>query len=133
AFMLSGENRLQIGANAREPKAYMPTAAPLDPPGEVPSGISRQENLVKSLILVGNYPNPANYFTNIHYAVSQPQEISVQLVDVAGHVVAKLFKGLVEPGIYSLPVELSYLAPGVYSYVVITTEGSIVRQLVVMR
>ena len=64
-----------------------------------PSGAdSDPEQLPEFMVLVGNFPNPFNPFTTIHYLLNKQQQIGLCIFDVSGKEVRTLFKGLQTAG-----------------------------------
>ncbi|NQT24194.1 T9SS type A sorting domain-containing protein [candidate division KSB1 bacterium] len=59
----------------------------------VSSGIGQQNNILpESAVLVGNYPNPFNPSTTVHYMLDKPQWVQLSVFDVSGKEVCVLLQ-----------------------------------------
>jgi len=63
-----------------------------------------------------NYPNPFNPSTNIKYAISNKQFVSLKVYDVLGNDVAILVSEQKPAGIYEIEFDASELSSGIYYY-----------------
>jgi photosystem II stability/assembly factor-like uncharacterized protein len=63
-----------------------------------------------------NYPNPFNPLTNIQYAVSSRQFVSLKVYDVLGNEIAKIVNEEKQAGSYEVEFNASGLASGIYFY-----------------
>ena len=69
-------------------------------------------------------PNPFNDFTNVQYQISKQSPVSMVLFNAMGQVQRELLNDTnVEPGAYTLPVDMADLAPGVYFLTIQTESG----------
>lgn len=69
-------------------------------------------------------PNPFNDFTNIQYQISKQSPVSMVLFNAMGQVQRELLNdSQVEPGTYTLPVDMADLTPGVYFLTIQTESG----------
>lgn len=80
-----------------------------------------------------NYPNPFNPRTNFQFSNSNLQFVSLKVFDMLGREVATLVNEEMKPGTYEVTFDASNLASGTYFYKLITTTGSIVRKLTLVR
>lgn len=80
-----------------------------------------------------NYPNPFNSSTVIEYTVPRPSEISIEIYNVLGEIVAELASGLHFPGRHRVTWNASGLSTGVYICRLKTPETSEVRRLVYIK
>jgi alkaline phosphatase D len=133
ALVQNNANFLTLATTPAPPRDNAPHAAPGEPPTDIPSGVSERENLLKNVMVVGNYPNPADEQTSIHYLVSAPQLLGIRLYASDGRFLKTLFDGEQQPGVYALPVVTAELSSGAYLYSVETVEGKVVRKIVVQR
>jgi cytochrome c len=76
------------------------------------------------------YPNPATSDGNVQLALPLAQQISVDLFDVLGRRVSRVYRGTLGPGIHTLAVPLRGLAPGMYYVSVQTAERLVTRTVV---
>ncbi len=64
---------------------------------------------------VAAYPNPFAEMTNIEFSLTMTSEVSMEIIDVTGKLIAVPFKGTVEEGqVYQIPFDGSKLASGIY-------------------
>ncbi len=63
-----------------------------------------------------NYPNPFNPTTNIQYAVSSTQFVSLKVYDVLGNEIATLVNEEIDAGNYQVEWNASNLPSGIYFY-----------------
>jgi len=71
----------------------------------------------QTLSLLGNEPNPARSWTEIHYSLSAPAPVSLSVYDVQGRCVASVKDHELEPaGMHSVPLRTEGWAPGCYLY-----------------
>ncbi|UCD05574.1 MAG: T9SS type A sorting domain-containing protein [candidate division WOR-3 bacterium] len=65
-------------------------------------------------ILLANYPNPFSVSTEIHYVVSQPNFISIEIYDALGRKINTLVNEFCDVGEYSVNFDASNIPGGVY-------------------
>jgi hypothetical protein len=66
--------------------------------------------------LIQNYPNPFNPVTNISYMIPSNSHVSLKVYNVKGQVIATLYEGNQNAGIYITNFDASSLSSGVYFY-----------------
>jgi hypothetical protein len=70
-----------------------------------------------SLTLEGNYPNPFNPSTQIRFALPEEMEVSVQVFDMTGRLVATILEGQsLSAGSHELSFDATSLSSGMYVY-----------------
>jgi hypothetical protein len=67
------------------------------------------------------YPNPWNSEARVRIQIQRPQNVSLQLIDLAGRRVAALWEGSMSAGIHDIRVDGNNLASGIYF---LTAHGS---------
>ncbi len=108
-----GENRLQKAASASAPKAIQDEPAPSDPLNTTDvSDFSKEEKFA----ILSIYPNPFEQTNKLHYALSAPAQINISLYDHKGSLVNVLLNQRMQAGIFSLQLNASDLANGIYFY-----------------
>ena len=70
----------------------------------------------KSFLLEQNYPNPFNPATNIQYAISSRQFVTIKVYNVLGNEVATLIDEYKPAGTYEIKFDASGLPSGIYFY-----------------
>jgi len=76
-----------------------------------------------SLTLFNAFPNPATNCTNIHFSLTRPGAVSIQLMDMRGAVVTNIQPGKLTAGEHTVPVDVSKLPAGNYIYLIRTYSG----------
>lgn len=76
-----------------------------------------------NLTFFGNYPNPAVNSTNIKFSLVKADDVTVQIVDISGRVINTIKQNGLGAGEHIVPVDLSSIAPGTYTYLVTTGSG----------
>ncbi|WP_158278594.1 T9SS type A sorting domain-containing protein [Rhodohalobacter mucosus] len=90
--------------------------------------------LATKVELEQNYPNPFNPSTNIRFALTQQQEVSLKVYDMAGRLVATLLNGeLLGAGPYSVTFDAQSMASGIYFYRIITPREVVTRKMTLMK
>ncbi|MEW6509772.1 MAG: PQQ-dependent sugar dehydrogenase [Bacteroidota bacterium] len=80
-----------------------------------------------------NFPNPFNPETEIHYQVSEPSHVRLEVFDVLGKRVATLVDGMKSPGRYATVWRGGGSASGVYLYRLTWSGGALTRSMVLAR
>jgi hypothetical protein len=63
-----------------------------------------------------NYPNPFNPSTNIQYAISSRQFVTIKVYDILGNEITTLVNDYRDAGIYNVQFTMHNLASGIYFY-----------------
>ncbi|MFT6175901.1 MAG: hypothetical protein ACJAY4_002132, partial [Cryomorphaceae bacterium] len=95
-----------------------------------PNTLSVDNNdVVKEITL---FPNPATDNVRLRLALSENQNIKIDVVDASGRVVQSPFAGVMTSGNQSLQIQLdASLTPGMYFVRLTGEEGIAVRKLIV--
>jgi hypothetical protein len=64
------------------------------------------------------YPNPFRDITGIHYLISRPTVVSIEISDVSGRLIKKINQGLQDPGKYTIPFSATGDGTGAGLYLV---------------
>ena len=92
------------------------------------------ENLKPSVFSISqNYPNPFNPSTVIKYQIPVDSRVSIKVYNVLGNVVATLQNGFQTAGEYSVRVDGSNLASGVYFYKIEAGEFSATKKMLLTK
>jgi len=70
--------------------------------------------LIDDFKILSVYPNPFNPIANIEYSIGQESNLSINIYDINGREIEKLFEGYKDSGSYSLSWNASEQATGVY-------------------
>jgi hypothetical protein len=86
-----------------------------------------------SFALAQNRPNPARSSTTVAFSVPAACDAAITVYDVAGRKVAAPFAGQAKAGENELAVDVSTLAPGVYTYRLEAGGATAAKRMVVVR
>lgn len=95
-----------------------------------PSGINTNNNLVSTLFA---YPNPASNIVTFSYALSSESNVTINITDITGKVVASINEGTKAKGSYTTQFNTVALSAGTYFYSVVTNNGTATKKLVVTK
>jgi hypothetical protein len=70
----------------------------------------------RSLELFQNSPNPVDSFTRVEFKVNEKQYVSLQINDLKGNKVHSYVNSILDPGIYTIDMDLQSLHDGIYCY-----------------
>jgi hypothetical protein len=87
---------------------------PPAPPAELTSMMN--DGLPTEFALGQNYPNPFNPNTNIKYQIPSTNQVTLRVFDLLGREVATLVNDVKEPGAYTVRLDATGFASGVYFY-----------------
>ena len=76
--------------------------------------LSINKLLPQQFILESNYPNPYNPQTVIRYSVAQIADVTLEIFDIRGNLIAELISKIHSPGQYSILWNASSVAAGLY-------------------
>ena len=77
--------------------------------------VRRIEELIpKEFALYQNYPNPFNSSTTIRYSIPKNNLIKINIYDINGKIISKLFENRLSPGIYEVKIDASNWSSGIY-------------------
>jgi hypothetical protein len=80
-----------------------------------------------------NYPNPFNPSTQIRFTISESQQVSLKIYNLAGQLVATLIDGSISAGTHQTTFSADHLASGIYFYRLITENEIITRQMTFLK
>ena len=83
--------------------------------------------------LAPNYPNPFNPTTTIEFALPEAVEVTLQVYDVTGRVVARLVEESMSAGTHRVAFDASMLPSGVYLYRIQAGRFTEVRRMVLVK
>ncbi len=92
------------GLSGRIVAIFEPESVSAEPPSDLP----------RELVVYPAYPNPFNPTTNLRYVIPEAGFKTVELIDMTGRVVLRLFEGQAARGEYAYPIDMTGFASGVY-------------------
>jgi len=94
-------------------------------------GLNKVENSIISV--KQNVPNPFNGNTTVVYSLNENANVTLNVIDVAGKVVAVYNQGNKNAGNYSILIDGSKLTNGIYFYTFKAGEYSVTKRMVVSK
>lgn len=86
-----------------------------------------------TLELLGNYPNPFNPTTEIHFNLSEPGEVRLEVVDMNGSTLARLASGHYQQGMHQVSWQAENHASGIYLARLTTSEGVQLHRMLLLK
>ncbi len=100
----------------------------------ITTGLNPQgSELPSATRLIGNYPNPFNPSTAIHFEVAQTVRVSLKIYDLSGREVAVLADEYLSPGRHVKTFDARGLASGIYLYSLTAVEYSETRRMALVK
>ena len=94
---------------------------------------TESEEIPTELTLMGNYPNPFNPETAIHYALPQAGSVRLAVYDMTGKTVAVLIDGMQPQGRHALRFNADGLPTGTYVYRLSAGGETLTRTMTIVR
>ena len=99
-----------------------------------PTSVNQENQQPKTFELYQNYPNPFNSSTTISYKLKNPSQIvKINIYDVNGNLIEKLFNGFQSNGLHSVRWDASNYSSGSYLARVETGNVAKVIKLVYLK
>lgn len=89
--------------------------------------------IATSFKLEQNYPNPFNSTTNIQYAISSRQFVSLKVYDILGREIAVIINEEKLPGEYEVKFDAKNLSSGIYYYQLVSGNYIETKKMVLLR
>ncbi len=93
------------------------------------ASITGKQRTTKSNI----YPSPAKEVATINYTLSTTSPVAIKVMDIAGKVIEETKVAMQATGNYSLALNTANYAGGLYTYSIITNEGTTTKKFVVQK
>ena len=107
--------------------------ADLDSTGAV-VGVDKRDNLIPiTYSLSQNYPNPFNPLTTIDYSIAQTSDVRLTVYDISGKVMENMVNENQTVGNYSVTIDASRFASGVYFYRIETANFNATRKMILLK
>ncbi len=90
--------------------------------------------LLEQTLSLQNYPNPFSNTTTISFSLKEASPISLKVLDNTGKEVASLLENSTySAGQHQIDLDGRHYSPGVYFYILHTSEGSITQKMNIVR
>ncbi len=76
-----------------------------------------------------NYPNPFNGNTTVNYTLENADEVTVEITDLTGKVIAVMNEGVKSAGNHVVQINSNRLAAGTYYYSIVTSNGKVTKAM----
>lgn len=118
-FLGAKRDEVAITRNTTEGMNMVAEAIQLKPGGMLP----------QAAILRQNYPNPFNASTRIHFELPYDGNVSLEVLDALGQVIAVPVRGWRSAGVHDLLWSGAGLASGLYFYRLVTEKDAVTRKM----
>ena len=126
-YVKSGEKFLKSATSASTlNSSSVPALAPLQV-----NRTTVEDEVVNPLVVIGNYPNPTFGVTNLHFATTQPTNLTVDLFNEKGILIGTLVNENIESGLYNLEYNTDTLETGVYILQIRSNEEIVSKKIIV--
>ncbi len=102
-------------------------------PGSANQALSTISEGVPDQFSLGNFPNPFNPVTTIHYTLTEDGPVKITVFDLNGRTVAELLDEFRFAGNGHIRFDASNLASGVYFYRIETVHGSLTQKMMLLK
>jgi len=97
-----------------------------------PTGTGDQ-HATSRLRLEQNYPNPAMTETHIKFTVPRNEHVQIILYNQAGQQVKVLLDQIIQPGDHVISFSAALLPNGIYFYALNSSDGNVIRKMIVAK
>lgn len=94
---------------------------------------SSVNNVKSEGVKLNAFPNPASNVVTFSYALASESNVTINITDITGKVVASINEGTKVTGSYTTQFNTAALAAGTYFYSVVTNNGTVTKKLVVTK
>ena len=88
---------------------------------------------IEGFHLYQNIPNPVTGTTKIVYELNKDSQVRLDITDISGKIISTPLNAFKSTGKYSVDIDCSYLAPGVYYYRMKAGDFSQTRKMLVIK
>jgi hypothetical protein len=86
---------------------------------------------MSTLIISGLYPNPANTYINISYALNKSAQVSISLFDITGRKVKMISDARKNSGLHVEVIDLEDISMGSYM-LQLSSDGSVTTKRIIV-
>jgi hypothetical protein len=95
--------------------------------------IGAVKKIPQSFSLSQNYPNPFNAYTTIEYTIAKPGYTELILYDILGKRVFTLVQKSHNIGRYSISLDATHMASGIYIYRLSSGDTHLMRKMMLVK
>ena len=100
---------------------------------DLTTGIQQHPELVKQLLKLKAFPNPAKEFVMLDYSLQEKGDVIIEIYNMQGLLVERINQGLQPPGIYKYRFNTNHLTAGTYICRVQQNNQSVTQKIIVKR
>ena len=102
---------------------------------QAPKPVVEEANLkaYQSLVVLGNYPNPAQNQAIIHLGLLEKSNLQVEIYDLKGELKQAVVNGIQEIGMYQLQFNTQNLENGMYLIKVSNGKEVVTKKMLIQR
>jgi len=97
------------------------------------TGIDENDAVPRGYSLAQNYPNPFNPSTTIEYKLPEPSDVSIEVYDINGRIIAKLIDERQDAGSYRVTWNAQNCPTGIYFYKIQAQKFSQVKRCLLIK
>lgn len=97
---------------------------------ENPASVNENTSLTASL---NAFPNPASNVVTFSYALASESNVTINITDITGKIVASINEGTKANGSYTTQFNTAALSAGTYFYSIVTNNGTATKKLVITK
>jgi hypothetical protein len=98
---------------------------------DLTTGIQQHPELVKQLLKLKVFPNPAKEFVMLDYSLHEKGNVVIEIYNMQGLLIERINQGLQPPGDYNYRINTQHLAAGTYICRVQQNNESVTQKIIV--
>jgi len=99
----------------------------------LPTSVEHFNQIVSKFTLSQNYPNPFNPYTQIDFAMTNDDYITLTIYNLLGQIVSEIVNGYFSAGIYKVIFDASQLSSGIYIYQLKSSSNMIAKKMELLK
>jgi hypothetical protein len=100
---------------------------------DLTTAIEQHPELVKQLLKLKAFPNPAKEYVMIGYSLNENGKVTVEIFNMNGLLIEKIAWGIQQPGDYHYRINTQHLTPGTYICRVQQNNASVTQKIIIKR
>lgn len=98
---------------------------------DLTTGIQQHPELVKQLLKLKVFPNPAKNYVVLDYSLHEKGNVDIEIYTMQGLLVEKINQGIQTSGVYEYRIKTNHLAVGTYVCRVQQNNQSVTQKIIV--